>query len=98
MKEVMRLSCFRRENLIASLTLIAGAIWCHSDWPTLDQMKSSLFEVEETFDDSSFRNMLFFGKPCSCNMVLTLMCKCADGPNFEMKKSVQDFTVSPRPP
>ena len=48
----MRLGCFRRENLIASLTLIAGAIRCHSDWPTLDQMKSSLFEVEETFDDS----------------------------------------------
>ena len=74
MKEVMRLSCFRRENLIASLTLIAGAIWCHSDWPTLDQMKSGLFEVEETFDDSSFGNMLFFGKPCPCNMVPTLMC------------------------
>ena len=53
----MRLSCFLRENLIASLTLIAGAIWCHSDWPTLDQMKPGLFGVEETFDDSSFKNI-----------------------------------------
>ena len=98
MKEVMRLSCFRRENLIASLTLIAGAIWCHSDWPTHDEVKSGLFKMEEAFDDSSFKNMFFFGKPRPCNMVLTLMCKCADGPNFEIKKSVQDFTVSPRPP
>ena len=43
----MRLRCFRRENLIASLTLIAGAIWCHSDWPRLDQVKPGLSEVEE---------------------------------------------------
>ena len=92
----MRLRCFLRENLIASLTLIAGAIWCHSDWPTHDEVKSGLFKMEEAFDDSSSKNMFFFGKPR--NMVLKLMCKCADGPNFEMKKSVQDFTVSPRPP
>ena len=54
MKEVMRLRCFLRENLIASLTLIAGAIWCHSDWPTHDEVKSGLFKMEEAFDDSSF--------------------------------------------